>query len=199
MGDISLQLATLIGSRICHDLISPVGAISNGLELLGLSGQMNGPEFDLISESVSNAGARIRFFRIAYGAAGEQVLGRPEIVSLLEDIGHGARIRFHWRPVDTQPRSEVRLAFLALQCCETAMPYGGDLAVDTDGKHWTITGLAEKHSANPALWSHLGASPDPTVEIGPPTVQFALLPLIARDMRKNLTYSLEDGKVSIAF
>ena len=63
------NLAALVGSRICHDLISPIGAINNGLELLGMSGDMSGPELELISDSVANANARIRFFRIAFGAA----------------------------------------------------------------------------------------------------------------------------------
>ena len=73
MAQTELDLAALISSRICHDLISPIGAINNGLELLGMSGQsLDTPEMSLINESVQNASARIRFFRIAYGAASEQ-------------------------------------------------------------------------------------------------------------------------------
>ena len=63
MGQSNINLAALIGSRICHDLISPIGAINNGLELLGMSDAREGPELELISESVGNASARIRFFR----------------------------------------------------------------------------------------------------------------------------------------
>lgn len=63
MGQSNINLAALIGSRICHDLISPIGAINNGLELLGMSDTPEGPELELISESVGNASARIRFFR----------------------------------------------------------------------------------------------------------------------------------------
>jgi histidine phosphotransferase ChpT len=63
------DLTSLIGSRICHDLISPLGAIGNGVELLAMSGTAPGPEMDLISQSVENANARIRFFRVAFGAA----------------------------------------------------------------------------------------------------------------------------------
>ena len=72
MGQNKLNIAALIGSRICHDLISPIGAINNGLELLEMTGTSSGPEMELISESVGNASARIRFFRIAYGAASDQ-------------------------------------------------------------------------------------------------------------------------------
>lgn len=63
MGQSDLNLAALIGSRICHDLISPIGAINNGLELLGMSGnRMEGPEIDLIGQSVQNASARASAF-----------------------------------------------------------------------------------------------------------------------------------------
>lgn len=63
------DLSALIGSRICHDLISPLGAIGNGLELLQMSGASESPEMTLIADSVTSANARIRFFRIAYGDA----------------------------------------------------------------------------------------------------------------------------------
>ena len=108
MPQISAELATLVGSRICHDLISPIGAISNGLELLDLAGSFKGPEHDLIAESVASANARIRFFRIAYGAAGEQMLGRAEVAGVLRDHGQTARLRMDWQPQDPQPRREVK-------------------------------------------------------------------------------------------
>jgi histidine phosphotransferase ChpT len=66
---VNIELTSLIGSRICHDLISPLGAIGNGVELLAMSEVAKGPEMSLIAESVENANARIRFFRVAFGAA----------------------------------------------------------------------------------------------------------------------------------
>ena len=86
MTDNSGNLAALIGSRICHDLISPIGAISNGLELLELAGAAQSPELDLIGESVSNAEARIRFFRIAYGYANDQMIGPAEVTPILNSL-----------------------------------------------------------------------------------------------------------------
>ena len=56
------DIAALIRSRICHDLISPIGAIGNGVQLLAMSCGAAGAEMDLITESVQNANARIRFF-----------------------------------------------------------------------------------------------------------------------------------------
>jgi hypothetical protein len=64
------SLADLIGSRLCHDLSNPLGAIGNGVELLDLTGSAKGPEMDLIRDAVGDALARVRFFRLAFGHAG---------------------------------------------------------------------------------------------------------------------------------
>lgn len=198
MGDSNLNLATLIGSRICHDLISPIGAISNGLELMDLAGSMGGPEMELIADSVGNAGARIRFFRIAYGGAQDQMLGRSEITSVLNDICQGTRTQISWGPVDPVARAQVRLVFLALQCCETAMPYGGDVEVGCLDGSWTITGTAEKLNIEPSLWARLGGPP--VIDgITPALVQFALLPQIAQEQGRMVQSSHASTQVQIRF
>jgi histidine phosphotransferase ChpT len=77
MYDTPENIASLISTRICHDLASPLGAIANGLELMGLSDLVNTPEMGLISDSVDAATARIDFFRMAFGAATESALISP--------------------------------------------------------------------------------------------------------------------------
>ncbi len=197
MGDSNVNIASLIGSRICHDLISPIGAISNGLELLDLTGGVVGPEMDLISDSVGNAGARIRFFRIAYGAAGEQMMGRLEVASVLKDMTSGGRLRVSWGPLQEQSRGEVRLAFLALQCLETAMPYGGDVRIMAEDGKWSVTGQAEKLNINVELWGMLTGAGD--AEITPALVQFALFPAVADDLGRVIGTKIDPTRVEIAF
>ncbi|RWL92157.1 MAG: histidine phosphotransferase, partial [Mesorhizobium sp.] len=63
------DLAALLCSRVCHDIISPVGAINNGLELLD-EGGADEDAMKLIRQSAKNASARLQFARIAFGAAG---------------------------------------------------------------------------------------------------------------------------------
>lgn len=198
MGDVQLNLAALIGSRICHDLISPIGAINNGLELLTMSGAQDGPEMDLIGESVGNASARIRFFRIAFGAAGDQMVGRPEIVSILRDLYENSRLSVDWSPDAPQPRAAVRLAFLAILCIETALPYGGRVSITEDGGDWTLKGSADKLNINPDLWSSLRAAA-PAQNLQPAQVQFALLPLVAADTARHIRVSSSDTEIAIGF
>ena len=149
------KLAALIGSRICHDLISPIGAINNGLELLNMTGDAKGPEMDLIAESVNNASARIRFFRIAFGAAGHQEIGRTEVCSVIQDTMGGGRIDVTYRPADSQPRKMVRLVFLAILCLEGALPYGGQIAITCENGRWSLLGTADKLNMDASLWTVL--------------------------------------------
>ncbi|OIQ43275.1 MAG: histidine phosphotransferase [Roseobacter sp. MedPE-SWde] len=192
------NLAALIGSRICHDLISPVGAINNGLELLAMSGAMAGPELELISDSVLNANARIRFFRIAFGAAGDQQMGRAEIVSVLDDIGKAGRLKYQWNLAEGCSRSEVRMAFLAALCLETALPYGGLITVScTDGK-WTVVGEGRKISIEAPLWGHVDTS-DTSATLTPAQVQFAMLAVAAQEAERQVSFDHSEEKVTVWF
>lgn len=176
--DPEANFAALIGSRICHDLISPVGAINNGIELIQMTAPSLGPEMALISESVTNASARIRFFRIAFGAAGEQMVGRAEVISILKDVYADTRISAVWGPDEAQPRKRLRLVFLALLCMETGMPYGGRIEVTQNGDRVILTGHADKFKIDDALWGFLrGVHSDDYLR--PAHVQFGLLPVLA--------------------
>lgn len=191
MGQSNVNLAALIGSRICHDLISPIGAINNGLELLNMGGGSDGPEMELISESVENASARIRYFRIAYGAASAQPVGRAEVVSILQDSNRGSRLTMAYGPLDAQPRWAVRMVFLALQCMESAMPYGGRIEVSFVDHTWSITGHADKFSIDGTLWDRLRTGD--VEDLAPAHVQFGLLHHHARDMNRTVQFTHKDG------
>ena len=198
MGQSNINLGALIGSRICHDLISPIGAINNGLELLDMSGGAPGPEMDLIQESVGNASARIRYFRVAFGAAGEQMMGRAEIVSILKDVMQGPRLNVAWGPMDAQPRSHVRMAFLALLCVETAMPYGGRIEISQDDGYWLLHGQADKLNIDQSLWDIL-ATKDAPADLRPAQVQFALLPLIGADLDRRIVTEIGTNEIKLRF
>jgi len=190
MPQFETTLADLLGSRICHDLISPIGAISNGIELLemaGQSGEKSGPEITLISESVEHANARIRYFRLAFGAATRgQGISNSEVRSILRGYSTSARVEIDWK-INTDPdRSDAKLAFLLLQCLETAMPFGGVITVTEDTSGWHISGRAEKMKINPDLWELL-SNPAADYALKPSEIQFALAPLAAAQAGRTLT------------
>ena len=188
MSDRQPDFAALIGSRICHDLISPLGAIGNGVELLSMSGAGGGPELALIADSVANANARIRFFRIAYGAAAGEV-AEGEIRSILTGMADGGRVAIDWQITGPVSRKRAKLAFLALQCLETALPFGGTVTVTAPGVVWEARAEGARLAVDVALWANLTApAPAPDPAITPAQLQFALLPVEAGpggiDLRK---------------
>lgn len=193
------DLAALIGSRICHDLISPIGAIGNGVELLMMSPEAQGPELALIAESVASANARIRFFRIAFGlSSADQRIGRPEVTSVLADLTRGSRLAIDWDGPADLPRSEVKLAFLLLMCLETALPYGGEITVSATGLAWSMTARAAKTKVDPDLWGQLSASSADNF-LGAAQVHFALARDALRHQGRQPKLDFNPTEIRIAF
>jgi histidine phosphotransferase ChpT len=134
----SLDLAALLCSRVCHDLISPAGAIVNGLEVLEESKDDETRTFalDLIKKSANQASARLQFCRIAFGAAGSagaQIdLGDAEKVTrgFIEDD----KLQLTWNlPRLLLPKNRVKLLLNLLLIATQAIPRGGRLVVDPVG------------------------------------------------------------------
>ena len=193
------DLATLVGSRICHDLISPIGAIGNGVELMSLTGAGDSSaEMALITDSVQNASARIRFFRVAFGAApAGQAIPRREVVKILSDVAQGGRISYDWQAEGDASRADVRACFLLFQCFETAMIHGGDITVTRDGASWTVTATADRFKFDDDLWDGLTGGPVGTPS--PAQVQFALLPNVMRETGSTLQVTRDDTTLLARF
>jgi histidine phosphotransferase ChpT len=191
------DLSALLGSRICHDLVSPLGAIGNGVELLAMSGLDAAPELALITESVGNANARIRFFRVAFGATGkERALARPRSGRSWATSRAG-RIRVDWAIDGDVPRAEAKLAFLLVLCLESALPSGG-------GSRWrrrTTGGSSRASPTGPGRPRALGPSPR---RRGRGRAQFGHGPLracpdLARRLGRTVRTTLGETAVTISF
>ncbi len=191
------DFSALVGSRICHDLISPIGAIGNGMELLVMSGGGGSPEFELINSSVSNANARIRFFRIAFGhSEATQPVDITEVCDILSALSVGARVQFCCHHGSDIARNELRAIFLAMMCVENALPYGGEVTLRNVQDRWLIA--AEQASGNAEKWANLtgGGASD---AISPGQVEFALLPQAVADLGRELQVSKPEGALAIKF
>jgi histidine phosphotransferase ChpT len=134
----ALDLAALLCSRVCHDLISPAGAIVNGLEVLEESKDEETKTFalTLIKKSARTATARLQFCRIAFGAAGSVTAqvdtGDAEQVArgFIED----EKVKLTWNlPRALLPKNRVKLLLNMLVVAGTAIPRGGTLTLDPVG------------------------------------------------------------------
>jgi histidine phosphotransferase ChpT len=193
------NLNALIGSRICHDLINPLGAIGNGIELLALASVAVGPEMALVSESVENATAKIKFLRLAFGeAAQDQTVSRGEILSTLEAMARGGRLSYSWNVAGNPQRLEVRTALLSVMCVETALPMGGDIEITLDQNRWTITAKHDRLTLDPDLWVPFSKGACPR-NLSASKVHFGLLPEMAAEAGRTLTLTHGADWVTISF
>ena len=135
----ALDLAALLCSRVCHDIISPVGAINNGLEVLDEenSEEMKAFAFDLIRKSARQASSKLQFARLAFGAAGsagaEIDIGDAEKVA--RGYMDGEKADFEWTaPRALMPKNQVKLILNLVLMAVAAVPRGGLIKVTVEGE-----------------------------------------------------------------
>src|SRR5690242_6480076 len=156
----SLDLAALLCSRVCHDLISPVGAIVNGLEVLDDENDEETKTFalDLIKKSAGTASAKLQFCRIAFGAAGSagaQIdTGDAEKISrgFLED----EKTKIDWKlPRVLMAKNRVKLLLNLLLIAGQTIPRGGQLTVEPvgsgDAMGFTVRSTGTNAKIQPAV------------------------------------------------
>jgi histidine phosphotransferase ChpT len=132
------DLAAMLCSRVCHDLINPVGAIGNGLEVLGDPSQtaMADGAQDLIANSAKQARAKLEFARLAYGAsstAGTDIDTREceRVARILFDI---EKADLDWQvPLILLPKHKAKLLMNMLLIAATSVPRGGLVTVKVEG------------------------------------------------------------------
>jgi histidine phosphotransferase ChpT len=139
----SLDLAALLCSRICHDLISPTGAIVNGLEVLEESDDAETKTFamDLIKKSARTASARLQFCRIAFGAAGSAgaQIDTGDAETTARGFIEDDKIKLTWNLQRALlPKNRVKLLLNMLIVGAGAIPRGGTLTVDPIGSGDTV-------------------------------------------------------------
>ncbi|MCK0166384.1 histidine phosphotransferase family protein [Jannaschia sp. S6380] len=190
------DLIALLGSRLCHDLVSPIGAIGNGLELLELSGGGK-DEMALIRASLDAALARIRFFRLTFGAARtDAVVSAREIREILNDMYAETRTKILWRDEESRPRDEIRIACLALNCVEVATPWGATVEVIRNEAAWVVHVDAKRLKIDAPLWQSLGRG-DLPADLKGSEVQFGILARESRRSRRPVSVSADETHLSL--
>jgi len=166
-------LSELISSRICHDLISPVGAIGNGLELMEAMGGVS-PELALVGQSAQSAQAKLKFFRVAFGANSGSMIGGPEAERVAVEMFTSGRLSLHisesW---GTRERGLVKLLYLLLLCVESSLPRGGKMHCAPTESGWRITVEGVPVAPHPELWGYVVDGHN-GIDVSAKTIQFSL-------------------------
>jgi len=180
------HLASLVGSRLCHDLIGPIGAIGNGVELMMLPGNERRDEVAMIAESVASLTARIRFFRVAFGTAlADQSISRSEVLAILSGLHPSGRIAITWSSATDLRKAEIRAIFLLILCAEQGLRSTGRIHVQQDGHGWSLSLSSPRLDPHAPHWALLKS--DDHTGLSPAEVQFPLAALalasLGREMR----------------
>jgi histidine phosphotransferase ChpT len=195
----STDLAALLCSRLCHDMLSPVGALSNGLELLA---EEKDPEmrrrcFELLEQSARVSTGKLKFFRLAYGAAGgfgEEVPSdepRELVAGLAEGNG---RIELDWavaEPALPKPAVKVLLNLSAIAI--DALIRGGTLMVGAERREGATEIAVRAAGQRVAFDSQIGKALDGSLsegELSGRTAPAHLIRLLTEELGGGLQYAL---------
>src|SRR4051812_28323167 len=201
----ALELAALLCSRVCHDLISPVGAIVNGLEVLDDNPKPDDREFalDLIRKSAKTASARLQFCRLAFGAAGSA--GAQIDLGDAHNMARGHfeddRTKIAWNPPRAfLPKNRVKLLLNMMVIAQQTIPRGGVLTVDQTGDgeaagfRVTATGLNARMPQNIAEMLSNG----PAGSVDAHAVQPYYTRLLAQACGLNVTLAPEGDAIVVS-
>jgi len=153
-----MDLAALLCSRVCHDVISPVGAIVNGLEVLEdeKDPEMRQFAIDLIKKSAASASARLQFCRLAFGAAGSlgASIDTGDAEAVTRGLIGGDKVTLAWNPPrQFAPKNKVKLLLNLCLIAATTIPRGGVISVDLSGQDDSLGMKVQARGANPKLAS----------------------------------------------
>ncbi|PWC86992.1 hypothetical protein TSH100_11485 [Azospirillum sp. TSH100] len=176
---VDIRVLELLASKLCHDLVSPVGAIRNGLELIeemqedeegGSIGGFLGEAVKLIDHSSGQADRRLRVFRLAYGVAGRDQKGFGDARAAAAGYIEGGRTRLDWpdrvpHDMTAQRRGVVKLLLNMVMLADEALTHGGLVSVAADGDETagriTVSAAGRPGTLNPDAAAALAGTATP--------------------------------------
>ena len=198
----AIDLASLLCSRLCHDMLSPVGAMANGLELLAeeRDAEMRGRIVELLEQSAKTSADKLKFFRLAFGAAGgygEMVPCEEPRAAIEALAGNNRRITVNWNvSVASLPKPAVKVLLnLALFGIE-ALVRGGTLDIDAELREGSSEIAVRASGTRIAFDENVGKALEgslPQSELSSRTAPAALAHQLAESLGGGLQYALTEG------
>ncbi len=198
------SLAALLSARICHDLISPIGALGTALEVLDDQDnvEMHEDAMGLVRLSSKQAGAKLRFLRLAFGSGGSRpgVIAVDEIKTLIADMYEGGKAAISWgQSVEALEKNTARLLLNLAMLAVQSVPRGGEVTLSTaeDSETTTLSLVAKgpKSRLDAAIEKALGGK-SPEDGFDGRTIQPFYAGMIARELKGSVTASIEGDTVN---
>lgn len=195
------DLASMLCSRLCHDMLSPVGALSNGLELLAeeRDAEMRKRIVELLEQSAKTSADKLKFFRLAFGAAGGfgEMVAVAEPRSLVEGlVSNNERITLDWNvSADALPKPAVKVLLNLSLFGMEALVRGGTLEVGAELNGGTSEIVVRATGPRIAFDETVGKALDGTLpedQLSSRTAPAALVQALAKELGGGVQYALTD-------
>ncbi|HEX3486918.1 MAG TPA: histidine phosphotransferase family protein [Micropepsaceae bacterium] len=197
-----LEFAALLVSRVCHDLVSPVGAVVNGLEVLEDETDlaMRADALRLVAASAEQAAARLKFCRIAFGAAGSAgaELDLTEIGRIMTGLLKGGKVDLVWlgQPANW-PKNWAKLLMNTVLAAADCLPRGGRVTAETSGTAavpaFRVTAAGPTVRLTPEIEQTLAG--EPASNLDGRSVQAFLTYQLSKNVNAELKISSAPGEV----
>ncbi|MDJ0978889.1 MAG: histidine phosphotransferase family protein [Erythrobacter sp.] len=196
------DLAALLCSRLCHDMLSPVGALSNGLELLAdeKDPEMRAKVIELLEQSARISTDKLKFFRLAFGAAGG--FGEAVPVEEAQDViaalaADAKRVKLNWAIAEPSlPKPAVKVLLNIAQIALETLVRGGTLDIGVEKRDGNVEIVARATGDKIAFDEIIGRALHGEIdeaEITSRTAAAHMIALLAQELGGGLQYALSDG------
>lgn len=197
-----LDLAALLCSRVCHDVISPVGAIANGLELFDdpeMDDDTKQTALDMVRSSAKTASAKLKFCRIAFGAAGSAgaSIDMAEAGETAKAFVGDEKVKLDWQaPRENRPKQQVKLLLNMMLMAMAAIPRGGLVTISADGDQFTARAEGERAKVPEAMAQVIDGTAD-LATLDARLVQPYYARILAQSAGLSLSMAM-DGETAVA-
>ncbi|HWA31662.1 MAG TPA: histidine phosphotransferase family protein [Rhizomicrobium sp.] len=199
-----LEFAAMLVSRVCHDLVSPVGAVVNGLEVLEdeRDAAMRADALKLVASSAEQAAARLQFARVAFGAAGSAgaELDLNEVGRTMKGLVNGGKVALDWQAGALNwPKDWAKLLMNATLLAVDSLPRGGQVKVETSSDPASPSFTVRATGTNARVLEDVekAALGDSSANLDGRSIQALLTHKLSRTLNAGLTLSARDGVVEI--
>jgi histidine phosphotransferase ChpT len=199
-----IEFAALLVSRVCHDLVSPVGAVVNGLEVLEdeRDATMRADALKLVVSSAEQAAARLQFARIAFGAAGSAgaELDLTEVGRIVKGLVNGGKVSLDWQAAQVNwPKDWAKLLMNAALLAADSLPRGGLVRVETSSDPSAPSFTVRATGQNARLLDEVekAVRGEPSAPVDGRSIQPLLVHKLARSLNAGLTLSAGEGAVQL--
>ncbi len=196
------DLAALLCSRLCHDMLSPVGALSNGLELLAdeKDPEMRAKCVELMEQSAKTSTDKLKFFRLAFGAAGGfgEAVPIEEAQDVIAALASDAKgVELNWALTENSlPKPAVKVMLNLAQIALDALVRGGTLDIGAEMRDGNAEIVARANGERIAFDETIGQALQgelPAGELSSRTAAAHMIALVAEELGGGLQYKIADN------